>query len=423
MGWRSRSKSTSASPFAVEIARRGYSRLRDNLAMRAAAVSPPSGGTPPPTDRSTPSSPSWRPSPPGSMVAPTRRPQAPAGQPLQRRHRSAPPRSGASRIAIALIVFVSRSSASADPRHCCAVRRRPPHRGQRQRLRPVSDPALKAGASAILSRRRRRKPTTAGSGGLRDALKKPAMVLAAAGAAEARRRRRGPVDETCIYCTFMLGAAVFATSSLRARTTITSPPKALRRGSSSIRAGRRGVCEVRVYKLDPATASQPGPAAAKLNKTASAWVAYRDLVSVAHRENNPKRRPRRSSSRTSCGEAREAHLSTRRMATEVSSTRTRSTPRAADAIAYRPGDHVIEASAPSKTVDEVARSPARRTRWWRCLRDEAVAAPASAASRRRHLTAEPGLGPLRLCPGSWRRGPRVRRRLRWHRALTRVGRP
>ena len=45
------------------------------------------------------------------------------------------------------------------------------------------------------------------------------------------------------------------------------------------------------YKLDPASGTllNLGRCYEKMNKTASAWIAYRDLVSLAHKENNPKR--------------------------------------------------------------------------------------------------------------------------------------
>ena len=207
-------------------------------------------------------------------------------------------------------------------------------------------------------------------------------------------------------CTFMLGAAVFATSSARADDNHVAAEALFDEGLRLFDQGK--VAEAcpkfaSSYKLDPASGTllNLGRCYEKLNKTASAWVAYRDLVSVAHKENNPKR-----------------EAQAKQLADKLQPKLAKLTIDAPDGVTIKldentvnaaelrtpvpidPGDHVIEASAPSKkpwtkslkiTGAEnamVAVPP---------LQDEAVAAaPPPPPPAPPPPPPEPGLGPLRI---------------------------
>lgn len=105
------------------------------------------------------------------------------------------------------------------------------------------------------------------------------------------------------------------------------------------------------YKLDPASGTllNLGRCYEKSNKTASAWIAYRDLVSLAHKENNPKR-----------------EAQAKQLADKLAPKLAKLTIDAPEGVSIKldenavdpaelktpvpidPGDHVIAASAPNK---------------------------------------------------------------------------
>lgn len=105
------------------------------------------------------------------------------------------------------------------------------------------------------------------------------------------------------------------------------------------------------YKLDPASGTllNLGRCYEKMNKTASAWIAYRDLVSLAHKENNPKR-----------------EAQAKQLADKLAPKLAKLTIDAPEGVTIKvddstidpaelktpvpidPGEHTIEASAPSK---------------------------------------------------------------------------
>lgn len=109
------------------------------------------------------------------------------------------------------------------------------------------------------------------------------------------------------------------------------------------------------YKLDPASGTllNVGRCYEKIGKTASAWSAYRELIGLAHSENNPKReatakqleekiRPRLTKLTIVTAGAVPAGFAVQIDHADIDNAQL------GTAVPIDPGDHTVEAAAPSK---------------------------------------------------------------------------